>query len=166
MGKQETKCPICCVVVQTAKGEAPPTICAVCDANILHPGEETVKWLCGVVRGAGGVKADVVRIILTNERILFRGERVHGASGGLLGGVAGAVLEDAVVALRSRKSANFVSLLLSDVESISEKPAGFLKRKLEVTLHAKDGSTYAMILSKKEREAFKAEIAPLIAVPL
>jgi len=160
--KQKTKCPICGIEVTTAKGETPPTICVVCDTNFLHPGEETVKWLGGVTRGAGGVKADIVVITLTNERILFRGERVEGASGGLIGGVLGAVIEEVVVSARSKKSDNFVSLPLTDVESISEEAAGLMKNKIEVTLHAKDGSTYAMNLSKKDYEKFKTEIAPLI----
>ena len=159
MAKQKWACHICRNGGKLAKEATAPEICPICSANFLRPAEETISWEAGVEKQAGGVKGDVVIVTLTNKRLIFRGEKV-GGTGFLVGGIIGGAIEGAINAAKT--NANMAWLPVEDIKSISEEVAGVFKGKIMATVHAKDGNTYALKLSKKEFEKFETAVKVVI----
>ena len=158
MGKQKTNCHICKNLMKTAKGEEPPGNCTICSADLLNPRTETQTHRTVVQHEAGGVKADLVEILLTDKRLIFKEDGFSGAAGGgLIGGAIGGAL--------SRKSNKFNAILLTDVKSVDEEIVGLFKNKVRLTLRAKDADTYSFVLSKKEIEQWGPGLRKFTASP-
>ena len=152
MAKQKSICHICGNLMKTAKGEEVPQNCTICGADLLNPTSETRTHRTVVQHEAGGVKANLVEILLTDIRIIFKEDGMSGAAGaGLIGGAIGGAIAGAV----SKKSNKFNSIALTDFVSINEKIVGLLKNKVELAIHAKDGDVYSFVLSKKEMEQWR-----------
>ena len=162
MKKHKTQCHICNEVTKTPQDQQPPAFCPVCGAN-MRAGEEGVALSTCVEKEAGGVKAELVYIFLTNRRIIFKpdssgtGGVVGGAVGGLVGAAVGAAI-DAVAAATSDKKTLVVSVDRNNIASLSEEPAGLLKNKIRLTANAANGMRYGMTLSKREAAKWKAEL--------
>ena len=160
MAKTKTGCHICGNQIKTAKGEDAPTNCTICHADLLNPGAETQVLRTVVQHEAGGVEANLVEIILTNKRLIFKEDGMSGAAGGgLLGGAIGGALAGAF----SKKSNKFNGILLADIASIDEKIIGLLKNKIELTIQTKDKAAYSFELSKKEGAKWRGELDKGIA---
>ena len=160
MGKLKTNCHICGNLMKTDKGEEVPAICTLCSADLLDPSSEIQTHRTVVQHAAGGVSANLVEILLTDKRLIFKEDGMSGAAGGgLIGGAIGGAIAGAL----SKKSDKFNAILLADVISIDEKIVGLFKNKIELTIHAKDGNTYSFVLSKKEMEQWRPGLTKHIA---
>ncbi|MCL2367977.1 MAG: hypothetical protein FWC72_03180 [Oscillospiraceae bacterium] len=155
MGKKKTQCHICNNVMKTDKNEEAPSNCTLCSADFLNPGSETQLLRTVVQAEAGGVKANLVEILLTDKRLIFKEDGMSGAAGGgLIGGAIGGAIAGAL----SKKSEKFNAILRTEITSIEEKVAGLIKRKILV-VHTVDGNAYPLALSKKEVEKWQAELS-------
>jgi hypothetical protein len=135
--------------MKTNKGEETPSICTLCNADLANPATEKQTHRTVVQHEAGGVKANLVEILLTDRRLIFKEDGMSGAAGaGVLGGAVGGAIAGAL----SKKSDKFNAILLTDIVSMDEKIVGLLKNKIELTVNTKDNSAYAFTLSKKEME--------------
>ena len=153
MGKQKTNCHICGNQMKTAKDEATPAYCTLCSADLENPKSETQTHRTVVQHAAGGVRANLVEILLTDKRIIFKEDGMSGASGGgLIGGAIGGAIAGA---LSSKKTEQFNGILLTDIASLEEKIVGLLIKKVEVTIKTKSGDAYPFILSKKDMERWR-----------
>ena len=151
-GKQKTNCHICGNVMKTSKGEEAPANCTICGADLLNPNTEKQTLRTVVQHEAGGVKANLVEILLTDKRLIFKEDGMSGAAGGgLIGGAIGGAIAGAL----SRKSDKFNGILLTEITSIDEEIVGLMKNKVQLTLHTEDGNAYSFTLSKKENEQWK-----------
>jgi len=124
MSKVKTQCPVCGF---TARTDAPPPACPQCGADLVHPGIEVVlkKIHCGFattkMNGTAGW------LYLTNYR-LFWIKAAGSGMGGALGGLAGALIENAVNAGKSGAMA--FCLPLADIHSLTDDKAGLMKALL------------------------------------
>jgi len=155
MGKTKTQCHICFNIMKTGKDEDAPSSCTLCSADLLNPGTETKTHRTVVQHEAGGVKANLVEILLTDKRLIFKEDGMSGAAGGgLIGGaIAGAL---------SKKSDKFNAIMLTDIVSTDEEIFGLFKNKVRFTAHTKDGGAYSFDLSKKETEQWRPGLRKFI----
>jgi len=145
--------------MKTAKGEEVPGNCTICSADLLNPSAETQTHRTVVQHEAGGVKADLVEILLTDKRLIFKEDGLSGAAGGgLIGGAIGGAIAGAL----SKKSDKFNAILLTDITSIEEEIFGLFKNKVKLTLRTKDEGTYSFVLSKKEIEQWRPGLRKFI----
>ena len=160
MGKQKTNCHICGNLMKTAKGEEVPGNCTICSADLSDPSTETQTHRTVVQHGAGGVKANLVEILLTDKRLIFKEDGMSGVSGGgLIGGAIGGAIAGAL----SKKSEKLNAVLLTDIVSIDETIVGLMKNKIELAVHTKDGDVCSFVLSKKEMEQWRPGLSKHIA---
>ena len=159
MGKQKTSCHICGNLMKTAKDEPIPLICTLCGADLANPSTETQTHRTVVQHAAGGVSANLVEILLTDKRLIFKEDGLSGAAGG---GLIGGAIGGAIAGAFSKKSDKFNAILLADITSLDEKIVGLFKNKIDLTVHTKDGGAYAFILSKKEMEQWRPGLSKQI----
>jgi hypothetical protein len=162
MGKKKTQCHICNHVIKTEKGEEAPLNCSLCGADLVNPGTETQSKRTVVQNEAGGVKANLVEILLTDKRLIFKEDGMSGAVGGG-GGLIGGLIGGAIAGARAKKSDKFNEVMLADIVSIDEEIFGLLKNKIKLTVHTKEGDTCSFVLSKKESEQWSPELRKFIA---
>ena len=163
MGKVKTKCYLCGNVMKTASDQDTPEICTRCGTNLVDAMEREAVFTA-VEKQAGGVLSDVVYILLTNQRLVFFGQAVAGASGGgLIGGAIGGAIAGAMAGAKTQSQPeNYVSVPLTELASFTEEVAGLMKNKIELTVLDKSGRAYAMKISKKDAEKIKTELAKTI----
>ena len=160
MGKQKTDCHICGNLMKTDKGEEIPVICTLCNADLANPGAETQTHRTVVQHAAGGVSANLVEILLTDKRLIFKEDGLSGATGG---GLIGGAIVGAIAGALSKQSDKFNAILLEDITSMDEKVVGLFKNKIELTVHTKDGGAYSFTLSKKEMEQWRPGLSKYMA---
>jgi len=169
MRKIKTTCHVCDLTMKTPGDQEAPSFCEYCGANLLNPSDET-RALDSIYISteAGGIKADVVTVILTNKRIIFTGEKsAEGAGswigwmlGGLIGGLIAGAISGAKGDRRQVVSVKFENMASLDVEfgtKLLNKNSKFF------TIHDKDGNSYAFQPGKKEAEPWEDEIRKRIA---
>lgn len=160
MRKQKTICHVCANVMKTPKDEKVPAICTLCNADLINPGSETQTHRTVVQHEAGGVSANLVEILLTDKRIIFKEDGMSGAAGaGVLGGAVGGAIAGAL----SKQSDKLNAVMLTDITSIQEEIVGMFKNKFRLTLHTSDGSEYGFILTKKEFEQWMPVLSKHLA---
>jgi hypothetical protein len=122
MSKIKTQCPICGYTVKT---EVAPTSCAQCGADYTRAGVEFVVdnskagfFTIGQKTGGPG------HLILTNYRLFYIADKTSG-NGAVLGGIAGALIENAINA-HSQLSMTFC-LPLNDIGDLTDTRAGIMK---------------------------------------
>jgi len=156
--KTKQKCHICDHVTKTPADQTPASYCENCEADLLNPSQETKKLYTVVTKEAGGVRGDLVKVYLTDQRLMFISDGVSSSFVG--GGLIGAVVESAVDAIRKPKQIEtYASVLRSEINAVKDEVAGRLKNKTALTVSTKDGETYTMTLSKKEGAQFKTELS-------
>ena len=160
MGKQKLLCHICGNLMKTAKGEEAPANCTLCNADLLNPATETQTHRTVVQHEAGGVKANLVEILLTDKRLIFKEDGMSGAAGG---GLIGGAIGGAIAGAFSKKSDKFNAILLEDIASMEEIITGLLKNKVALTVHDKNGNSYIFTLSKKEMEQWRPGLSKFVS---
>ena len=160
MGKQKTNCHICGNLMKTDKGEPTPAICTLCSADLVNPSTETQTHRTVVQHAAGGVSANLVEILLTDQRLIFKEDGLSGAAGG---GLIGGAIGGAIAGAFSKKSDKFNAILLADITSLDEEIVGLFKNKINLTVHTKDGGAYTFTLSKKEMEQWRPGLSKQMA---
>jgi len=169
VGKIKQKCHVCYDVTKRPKDAGPAATCKSCQADFLNTNSEVQEFRTVVQHEAGGIKSDLIEIILTSNRLLFLADSdtsnsgaiigAAGAAGGLIGGaIAGAVMGASNAVKEGSVRAGYVSIPRPEITSLDEKEVGLLKGKREITLSTTDGGTYVMTLSKKESEQFKGAL--------
>ena len=159
MGKQKTNCHVCGNLMKTAASEEVPANCTLCGADLVNPGTETQTHRTVVQHEAGGVKANLVEILLTDKRLIFKEDGMSGAAGGAaIGGLIGGAIGGAF----SKKSNKFNAIFLADVASIDEEIFGLFKSKVRLTVCTKDGGSCLFVLSKKETEQWRPGLRKFI----
>lgn len=163
MKKIKTTCHVCHLTMKTPVTEDSPSFCEFCGTNLLDTNDEMGVLETTVSTEAGGVKADLVSIILTNKRIVFTGEK-SGKSAGIgwiLGGLIGGLIAGAL----SKSERQLVSVKFEDMVSLDVEPGTKLlnKNKLFFTIHDKNGKTYVFDLGKKIADEWEAELRRNIA---
>ena len=169
MAKLKTTCHLCSLVMKTPSDQDAPGFCEVCGANMQDPMQETSVLNTIVSTEAGGVKAELVTVVLTNKRIFFTGDPAGNSSGGwlgwMLGGLIGGLIEGAI---RGAKNANkprqFVAAKLEDIVQLDVEPGTKLLNKNNrfFKIHTKDGNIFEMQLGKKDGEEWEEEMRRLI----
>ena len=157
MKKQKITCHICYNVTKTPQGEAPPTNCALCIADLQNPSSETRKHETVVEKGAGGVMATAVQVMLTDTRLIFIGIDGSGGTAGAMGGLLGGAIAGAIAGARSSRT-KFNAVLLADIASINERVFGLLKNRFELTIQTKNGGSFSFELTKKEMEKWRPDL--------
>ena len=164
MGKQKTSCHICGNLMKTPKEEKAPESCTLCSADLVNPSAEKQTHRTVVQHAAGGVSAELVEILLTDKRLIFKVDGMSGSvGGGLIGGAIGGAIAGAVAGARAQKPENFNAVMLEDITSIDERIIGLFKNKVELALHIKDGSVCTFTLSKKEMEKWRPGLSKHVA---
>lgn len=158
MKKIKTNCHVCALTMKTPAHEDTPGFCEFCGTNLIDPSEETNVLSTNITGEAGGIKADIVTVTVTNKRIIFTGEKSgKGATiGWFLGGLIGGLIAAAV----SNKQRQLVSVKFEDVVSLDVQPGTKLLNKNSkfFTLHDKNGNDYTFVPGKKEAEAWETEL--------
>jgi len=163
MKKIKTTCHVCKFTMKTPGDQEAPGFCELCGANLLDPTAEARVMDTVQDTEAGGVKADLIYIILTNKRILFTGDESSGGTGStigwLLGGLIGGLIAGAISGAKGKKT-KLVSVKFEDMASLNvEFGTGMLnKNRKFFTIHDKEGNTYAFKPDKKEAEQWEDEL--------
>jgi len=168
MKKIKTTCHVCQFTMKTPANEEAPNFCELCGANLADPSEEMRVLDTAIATEAGGVKADVVAVVLTGKRIIFTGDESSGGTGStigwLLGGLIGGLIAGAISGAKGKKtkvvSVKFENMASLDVEfgtKLLNKNTKFF------TIHDKDGNAYAFQPGKKEADQWEAEIRQRIS---
>jgi len=152
MGKTKTQCHICYNVIKTARGEEIPAYCTLCGTDLINKTAETRTHRTVVQHEAGGVKADLVEILLTDHRLIFKEDGMSGIGGG---GLIGGAIAGAIIGAFSGKSNKFNAIMLADIVSTHEAIFGLFKNKVRHTVQTCDGGMYLFVLSKKETEQWR-----------
>ncbi|MCL1786635.1 MAG: hypothetical protein FWG38_01505 [Defluviitaleaceae bacterium] len=162
MKKLKTNCHVCTLTMKTPGHEDAPKFCEFCGADLLGQ-METGVLSTNVSGEAGGVKADLVTVIVTNKRIIFTGEKSgKGATlGWILGGLIGSLIASAI----SSKQRQLVSVKFEDITLLDVQPGTKLLNKNSriFTIHDKDGNTYTFAPGRKEADEWEAELRRGIA---
>jgi len=151
--KKKTDCHICNNQMKTKKDEETPTICTICNADLVNPNSEIrIDITATDSVQAGGISAAMVMIILTDKRLIFHAEEggEYVAGGGLIGGLISGAISAAI-----DSSARYNEILLTDIVSIDEKFVGLFKNKANITINTKAGEAFTMNITKKELEQWR-----------
>ncbi|MCL2363309.1 MAG: hypothetical protein FWC71_01445 [Defluviitaleaceae bacterium] len=147
MGKTKIQCHICYNIMKTAKGEEVPVHCTLCATDLINKNTETQTHRTVVQHEAGGVKADLVEILLTDHRLIFKEDGMSGVGGGLIVG--------AISGMLSRNSSKYNAIMLADIVATHEEIFGLFKNKVRHTIQTNSGAMYTFNLSKRETEKWR-----------
>jgi len=158
MKKIKTNCHLCHFTMKTPENQETPSFCETCGTNLQNPTDEVSVLETTISSEAGGVKADVVTVILTDKRIFFTGEESGKGEwfGWLLGGIVGALIAGAI----SNKKRQLVSVKFENIASLNvEFGTKLLNKNSKIfTIHDNDGKTYEFQPGKKEAEQWEEEL--------
>jgi len=161
MKKIKTTCHVCNLTMTTPGNQEVPSFCEFCGANLLNPNEELRVLDTTIGAEAGGIKADVVSVVITNKRIIFTGEKSSKASsiGWLLGGLIGGLIAGAFSGSKSERM-QVVSVKFEDMVSLDVAFGTKLLNKNTkfFTIRDKGGKAYVFHPGKKEAERWEEEL--------
>ena len=167
MKKIKTSCHVCRLTMQTPGNQEAPTYCEYCGTCLQDPSDE-VRILDTTIAGeAGGVKADVVTVMLTNKRVIFTGEKSESKGqwiGWLLGGLIGGLIAGAISGAKGSKRQT-VAIKFENMASLEvEYGTKLLNRNTKFfRIYDKTGNEYAFQPGKKEADNWEEEIRQRIA---
>ena len=169
-GKQKVICHVCNGKRKIPKGQELPKVCSGCAADLVNPTIETRNIAALVEKEAGGVMGDLVMVILTDKRLIFKkGLDLPEIGGGGLHGVVSmqaAIAYDTAMAIAKAIRGpqptvirpELVYTTVESLASIQEEAVGMTKRNSKITINTKDGETFTMILPNKEAAEWVTEL--------
>jgi len=149
-------CNICRHDTEIDDNQDSALICKFCESDISGSGNE-IRKIFMVVDKAADIDADLVSIYVTSERIIFIGTNLSDSSDERTPSLRG-FIGDVVDSAFSDKRVGFVSIQRSEIASLSEEACGLFKSKRRLTVLMRTGSSYDMIVSKREAEKIKNEV--------
>ena len=168
-GKQKVTCHVCNGKRKIPKGQELPKVCSGCAADLVNSTTETRNIAALVEKEAGGVKGDLVMVILTDKRLIFKkGIDLPEIDGGLHGmanmhvAIAYDTARAIAEAIRGPQPAvirpELVYTTVESLASIQEEAVGMTKRNSKITINTKDGEVFTMILPNKEAAEWIREL--------
>jgi len=163
MKKIKTTCHVCRVTMKTPGDQEAPGFCEFCGTNLLDPTDEVRILDTAIETAAGGIKADVVMVYLTNKRVFFSGDESTGGAGStvgwLLGGLVGGLIAGAISSAKGMKD-RLVSVKFEDMTSLEVTFGTQLlnKNRKTLTIHDRENKIYAFQPGKKEADKWEEEI--------
>lgn len=163
MKKTKTTCHVCMFTMKTQGAQDPPTFCELCGTNMQNPMEEPRVLDTVLDTEAGGIKADLIYLILTDKRVLFTGDESKGGTsswmGWLLGGIIGELIAGAIRGSKGNKT-RLVSIKFEDITALNvEFGTKLLNKNTKFfTIYDKQGNSYAFQPGKKEAEQWEEAI--------
>jgi len=162
MKKFKTACHICLHTMTTPANEEAPCFCELCGTNVQQLNDEARVLDTTISTEAGGVKADVVYVILTNKRIIFTGDKSNNTGswiGWLLGGIIGGLIAGAISGAKG-SGKQLISVKFENMASLDvEYGTKLLNRNTRFfTIYDKDGNAFAFQPGKKEADDWENAI--------
>ena len=147
MAKFKAKCPVC---RNSIKGETPPVFCKYCNADLLHPENESIQKRIISMQYDGWQGS----LILTNRRLLFF-RVTRSGSGGTIGG--GIIAVASLSELQNQRLS--FSIPMGTIQSVEIVKHGLFGLALLVRVN--DGAMHQLPVSKKHIEEWKDTILRL-----
>lgn len=159
MKNTKTTCHICTLTMETIAGQEEPTFCEYCGTNVINQ-EETSIRTAAIATEAGGIKADIVTVILTNKRIIFTGKESSNSAwwGWFLGGLIGGLIVGAISSAKGKQQ--LVSVKFEDMKGLDVTfgTGMFNKNSKILTITDNSGTEFSFQPDKKETEQWEDDI--------
>jgi len=161
MRRNREICHVCDFIMETHNNEV-PNFCGLCNANLYDRGKEVRVLHTTTSKDGGGINAEEVHVILTNQRIIFTGDEEYEGTaetlgwifGGLIGGLIGSAVDE-----ESSNNTRQVSVWFDDIASLEVQSSAkmFNKNARLFTICDKQGSTF--FFEPGRNDADRLEIA-------